>query len=158
MAISSLKPKLSPNPPIMSSRPEIYVLDELSEDEEQAVNTPLTDFSLAHGVVWEPEPLNLVLRHEGRIIGGLRGKMQLGWLYVSVLGVASEWRGQGHGAALLARAEQEAARRGCSGVWLHTFTYEAPEFYRKQGYDQFGVLDEFPRGHQRLFFVKRLAG
>ncbi len=142
----------------MASLPQIELLAELSEDDEQALTAPLIDFSLDHGVVWEPEPLNLVLRHEGRIIGGLRAKIQLEWLYVSVLGVEAQWRGRGFGGALLARAEQIARERGCRGAWLNTFSYEAPEFYRKQGYAQFGVLDDFPPGRQRLFFMKRLAG
>ncbi|WP_272899885.1 GNAT family N-acetyltransferase [Tolypothrix bouteillei] len=43
------------------------------------------------------------------------------------------FRGEGYGDALLATAEQEAVKRGCQYVYLDTFSFQAPEFYRKQG-------------------------
>jgi ribosomal protein S18 acetylase RimI-like enzyme len=58
----------------------------------------------------------------------------------------------------MAMAEDLARERGCVGVWLDTFDFQAPEFYRKHGYEQFGRLDDYPPGHQRLFFQKRLQG
>jgi hypothetical protein len=43
------------------------------------------------------------------------------------------------------------------GVWLDTFDFQAPEFYRQHGYVEFGHIDDYPPGHKRYFFQKRLA-
>jgi hypothetical protein len=37
-------------------------------------------------------------------------------------------------------------------------SFQAPDFYRKLGYEEFGRLDDFPPGHSRLFFRKNLPG
>ena len=65
-------------------------------------------------------------------------------------------RGQGWGKRLVDSFETEAAARGCDGVWVDTYAFQAPEFYEKLGYRQIGRLEDFPPGSARLFYWKRL--
>jgi hypothetical protein len=53
-------------------------------------------------------------------------------------------------------AEDLAREKNCVGIWLDTFDFQAPDFYRKHGFSEFGQLQDYPPGHQRLFFHKRL--
>jgi hypothetical protein len=39
---------------------------------------------------------------------------------------------------------------------VDTFGFQAPEFYRKLGYREFGRLDDFPAGHSRSWLTKAL--
>lgn len=64
-------------------------------------------------------------------IGGLWGRTGYGWLFVELLFVPEAIRGKGIGAQLLAQAEREAITRGCRGVWLDTFAFQASGFYEK---------------------------
>jgi GNAT superfamily N-acetyltransferase len=101
--------------------------------------------------------LTVLLRDErGRVAGGLVATTVWGWLQVTQLWIRDGLRGRGHGAALLATAEDEARRRGCHHVLLDTFDFQAREFYERRGYAIFGELAEFPRGHTRLFMQKAL--
>jgi GNAT superfamily N-acetyltransferase len=70
--------------------------------------------------------------------------------------VADGERKLGLGRTLMERAEQEAVLGGCLHAYVDTFSFQAPGFYEKLGYERFGVLDDFPPGHQRIFFVKSL--
>jgi GNAT superfamily N-acetyltransferase len=79
-----------------------------------------------------------------------------GRVVTDLLWVKEEHRGQGHGQRLLALAEQEARQRGAKGAYLDTFSFQAPDFYRKKGYEVFGVMQDFPEGHQRYYFRKQL--
>jgi GNAT superfamily N-acetyltransferase len=90
------------------------------------------------------------------VVGGLIGSTYWGWLYVDLLWVREELRGQGHGHRLLALAEDEARRRGAKNAYLDTFSFQSPQFYLQQGYEVFGELDDFPEGHQRYFLRKQL--
>jgi ribosomal protein S18 acetylase RimI-like enzyme len=63
---------------------------------------------------------------------------------------------RGFGRQLLALAEEEARQRGAEYAYLDTFSFQAPDFYKKQGYEIFGELPDFPPGHQRYFLSKKL--
>ncbi|HEY5801084.1 MAG TPA: GNAT family N-acetyltransferase, partial [Burkholderiaceae bacterium] len=89
--------------------------------------------------------------------GGLWGMTGFGWLFVQLLSVPDDLRGQGVGRELMAMAEAEAKARGCSGVWLDTFEFQARGFYEKLGYQQFGEIAEYPPGYARYFLKKTLA-
>jgi GNAT superfamily N-acetyltransferase len=102
--------------------------------------------------------LTVLLRDDrGRVAGGLVATTVWGWLQVTQLWIRDDLRGRGHGAAVLAIAEDEARRRGCHHALLDTFDFQAREFYERLGYEVFGELPEFPRGHTRLFMRKALA-
>jgi hypothetical protein len=57
---------------------------------------------------------------------------------------------------LYAAAEQEARRRGCTQIVLMTFSFQAPAFYAKRGFDVVATIDDHPRGHKSYLMRKRL--
>ena len=77
------------------------------------------------------------------------------WLFIHDLWVRADLRCRGIGQELLRLAEGRARERGCHSAWLDAFSFEAPEFYPKFGYREFGRLD-YPPDQQRIFFQKRL--
>ena len=93
---------------------------------------------------------------DGALIGGLLGATYWGWLFVSVLFVDERCRGTGVGGELLARAEALAFERGATHAYLDTFSFQAEPFYARRGYEVFGRLDDFPRGHGRAWMRKVL--
>jgi len=104
-------------------------------------------------------PVNFVLRGEyGDVLGGLLGQLWGGWLQVSYLWVAEAARGLGHGKRLMKNAEAHAGRLGAVGVTLETYSFQARSFYERLGYEVFGTLDGCPRGHDKFFLRKTLAG
>lgn len=103
-------------------------------------------------------PLVIFLRDtEGQIVGGLRGVTVWGWLFVSQLWVADNFRGQDYGTRLMESAEREARARNCHAAYVDTFSFLALDFYRKAGYTVFGQLKDFPKGHTRYFLQKVFA-
>jgi len=92
----------------------------------------------------------------GMIRAGLIGNAYAGWLFVNLLWVHADLRRRGIGGGLLAQAERHGLALGCHSAWLDTFSFQAPDFYRGQGYQEFARLD-YPPDHERIFFKKRLA-
>ncbi len=90
------------------------------------------------------------------IVGGVLGETYWDWFYLDLLWVKEELRGLGHGRRLMMQAENEARERGAKHVYLDTFSFQAPDFYKKLGYQVFGELPDFPPGHQRYFLRKQL--
>ncbi|HEX8696638.1 MAG TPA: GNAT family N-acetyltransferase [Longimicrobium sp.] len=135
----------------------LTIENDAREEDVRFVYDQLVAFNRAHA----PDPgwdhLRLFVRDEaGRIQGGLLGEIYFGWLYVSILWIAEAHRGAGWGRRLLARAEAEAAARGCRHVWLDTFSFQAPDYYPRLGYEVFGALEDYPPGQTRYFLRKRL--
>ena len=75
---------------------------------------------------------------------------------MDLLWVREDQRGQGYGRRLVEQAEAEARRRGARHAYLDTFSFQAPGFYEKLGYEQFGQLPEFPDQHRSYFYAKDL--
>lgn len=102
-------------------------------------------------------PLAVLIKGEsGATSGGLLGRTWLGWLYVELLYVPEGLRGRGVGRDLMLRAEAAARARGCIGIWLNTFSFQARGFYERLGFTLIGQIDDYPVGHQRFFLQKRL--
>jgi GNAT superfamily N-acetyltransferase len=91
-----------------------------------------------------------------KIVGGVLGELYWDWFHLDLLWVKEELRGHGYGHRLLIAAEDEARQRGAKNVFLDTFSFQAPDFYKKHGYQVFGELPDFPPGHQRYFLAKQL--
>ena len=88
--------------------------------------------------------------------GGITAKMGGHWVYVEFLAVAEIARGTGVGAQLMRAVEARARQAGRIGIWVDTFTFQAPGFYERLGYECFGRIDDYPPGSARHFYCKRL--
>src|SRR6266850_856906 len=73
------------------------------------------------------------------------------------LGLPEDLRRARIGSRVLAMAEEEGRRRGCTRIALTTLSVEAPEFYQKQGYDIAATIDCDPPGLTRYYMMKRLV-
>jgi ribosomal protein S18 acetylase RimI-like enzyme len=71
--------------------------------------------------------------------------------------VAEALRGQGHATRLMAAAEAYAIEKGCVGVTLDTFSFQARPLYEKLGYRVFAELKDHPKGHNQYWLTKRLV-
>ncbi len=101
--------------------------------------------------------LAITLRDQaGEIAGGLWGRTGYGFLFIELLTVGDA-AGQGLGSRIMHAAEEEALRRGLHGIWLDTWTFQAPGFYEKLGFSEVGRIADYPPGHDRIFFCKRLG-
>ena len=102
-------------------------------------------------------PINIVeYDGDGNIIGGIIGGTYWGWMYVDILWVHEDHRKKGIGSKLLLEAEKEAIRRGCHHVHLDTMSWQAPDFYKKHGYETIGILPDIPSGNQKYLLIKAL--
>lgn len=104
------------------------------------------------------QPLAILIKDAaGLTIGGLWGTSLFRWLVVELLFVPENCRGTGLGTAIMQRAEDIARQRNCIGIWLDTYSFQAPEFYRGLGFESFGAVADQPPGAMRHFMLKRFA-
>lgn len=90
------------------------------------------------------------------IVGGVIGATYWDWFHIDLMWIKEELRGRGYGHQLLAHAEEKARQRGAKNAHLDTFSFQAPDFYIRHGYQVFGKLEGYPPGHQRYYLTKKL--
>lgn len=114
-------------------------LDQRLSDELDAVNAAATP-----GVAPARELTVQALGADGDLAGGLSG-----WTWGVAAGIALTWvraqdRGTGLGGRLLAEFEAQARERGCTHVFVTSFTFQAPGFYTRHGYREIFRWDGVP--------------
>lgn len=79
------------------------------------------------------------------------------WIYIDELWISPKFRAEGLGRQLMQLAEEFARSQRLQGLWLWTQSWQAEGFYRHLGYSQFTRFDDFPKGHSRIGFRKKLT-
>ncbi|MGW2254245.1 GNAT family N-acetyltransferase [Kitasatospora sp. NPDC001660] len=137
---------------------------ELTDTPLPADLTPISDgldrFNTEATGIDDRTPIAVLVRgpETGEVIGGLTGRTSLGLLFVDLLYLPPTLRGTGLGTELLRRAEHEARTRGCRAAVLYTISFQAPDFYRKLGWQLMGEVPCDPPGTSRVFLTKDLTG
>ncbi|MBD8872162.1 GNAT family N-acetyltransferase [Rhodanobacter sp. DHB23] len=138
--------------------PDIIVTDAPDATDLAVVSNGLDQFNAEACGIADRRPLAVLARDPltGRTLGGITGRTSLGLLFLDVFFLPEALRGSGLGSRMLRLAEQEGRRRGCRSAVLYTISFQAPEFYRKQGWREFGAIPCDPPGTSRIFLTKDL--
>ncbi|MFC7363148.1 GNAT family N-acetyltransferase [Nocardioides astragali] len=126
---------------------------------DQHLSDRLSEFNRAATPDVTPaEELTIRVRDEtDELVGGISG-----WTWGGASGMGMVWvhpafRGSGLGSELLRAFETEAARRGCTHVFVTSFTFQAPGFYERHGYRQIFRWEGVPTPeHADVHFRKDL--
>ncbi|WP_433617076.1 GNAT family N-acetyltransferase [Paenibacillus cellulositrophicus] len=137
--------------------PEISNIRRGTADEANYVRNKLIEFNskqVPNGIY---EEVNLCVKDEKEhIIAGLNSVICWNWMEIDILWVDDEHRGSGHGKRLLEEAEEIARSKQCTFIKLNTFSFQAPEFYKKYGYKEMAVIENAPLGSKHYYFIKEL--
>ena len=92
-----------------------------------------------------------------QFVGCASGKPNYNWFLLDHLWLDSEYRGRGIGSDLLKKLEAAVRDSGLKKIYTGTAEYQAPEFYKKHGYQVYGELEDFfPTGHSKIYLRKSL--
>ncbi len=141
------------------SAPVITTTDTPSPDAIAAVSDGLDGYNLQQAGYWDGRRLAVLVSdpETGAILGGITGRTSLGLCFIDLVYLPESLRRGGLGSEILRRAEDEARRRGCKAGVLFTISFQAPDFYARHGWEEFGRIACDPPGTARVFFRKEFA-
>lgn len=142
-----------------------FVLTEKGDSQAQEfIKTNLKRFNDSHSPLHKSQrkigrhTLDIYLRNtQNQVVGGLMGGTYWSWLSIDELWIEKAWRGQGVGSKLIQLAEEEALNRKCRKSQVKTWSFQAKEFYIKQGYQVTGKLEDYPEGMTFYWLYKSLV-
>jgi GNAT superfamily N-acetyltransferase len=138
--------------------PELIVSADPTPGEVQYLEDRIYEFNAGATGITDGEWLAILVRDDDhRIVAGICGNTWGGCAEIRQFWVEEARRGQGLGTRLLGAAEQEARRRGCWQILLMTFSFQAPAFYARHGFEVLAVVDDHPNGHKNMLMRKRLG-
>ncbi len=135
------------------------VEDQPASHDLQFLEDQVNRYNMMQTGAFDGRALAIFLRNEQQeIIAGISGYTWAGMCEIQFLWVRPDLRGQGYGGQLLQAAEQEAQERRCSIIILGTYSFQAPSFYQKHGYELVGCIDQCPPNHTNYYLKKKLDG
>jgi GNAT superfamily N-acetyltransferase len=143
----------------MNSDPKIIVTDAPDPEATAFIAESLAGYNESRAGFRDFRPLAILVSDPdtGELIGGLYGRTSLGVMFIDRFFLPEMLRGNRLGSRLLAMAEAEGRRRGCTLAGLFTLQFQAPGFYRKQGWEIAAKLDVPPPGATRYLMTKKLV-
>ncbi len=121
------------------------------------VRNQMIEFNLKHfpdDLKGRYQEINLLLRNaDGEILGGIVGEICWNWLEIHYLFVDERFRKSGYGAKLLSEVENMAREKQCEFVKLDTLSFQALDFYIKQGYEIYGKIEN--AGRHTHYYIKK---
>ena len=145
----------------MANRAEttITLTDAPYADEQAVITDGLRAYNEAQAGYSDSRELAILVSdpETKKVIGGLLGRTSLGLLRVERFFLPEGLRRDRLGSTILATAEEEGRRRGCTRAVLSTVHFQAPGFYLKQGWEVAARIDCEPPGHTRFYMTKKLS-
>ncbi len=136
---------------------QFEITDDIKEKDREEIFQGLLQYNLSKLEDKNPKDLGVYLNNEsGEKIAGLIGQTHGNWLTIKYLWVSEDYRGRHIGSDILRHAETTAKQRGCKYSFVDTFSFQAPEFYKKFGYQEIFKLDNYPLSGKRCYFIKEL--
>jgi ribosomal protein S18 acetylase RimI-like enzyme len=134
--------------------------DSPTGEEASYIHDSLEEYNRAQTNGQYDEPgieIGLVLKSpEGTVVGGITASTVFRVMHLEALWVTKEHRTKGHGSRLVLQAERIGCEKGCIAAQTQSFSFQAPGFYEKIGYQVLGIYSGYPGGVTEYTLMKRL--
>lgn len=129
----------------------------LNPEDKKIMVDGMLSYHASKGHPRKTEVYSILLKDkENKVRGTMIVSFLWNGMHIDSLWVDESLRNQSWGSKLMKVAEEEGVRRKCTIAYTDTFTWQAPKFYEKLGYQVYGKLENFPEGNSLLYFVKKL--
>ena len=123
---------------------------------DEFINTEFSDYAIDRDVALNYEEFCFAAEDNGRIAGIITGHTYYNEIHIGDLIVGKDFRRSGVGSKLVAAVENAFKGNRFNKITLTTFGFQAPEFYKKLGYElEFVRKDDDPKLN-KYFYIKKI--
>ena len=135
---------------------QVKRIDEINDRIGEFINHEFTIFGKESEVNLNYEEFCFVAENdEGQILGAITGRAYYNEVHIGDLIIGKDHRKSGIGRKLVEEVEKAFSDKGYEKITLTTFGFQAPEFYKKLGYEtEFVRMDKDPKLY-KYFYVKQ---
>lgn len=108
--------------------------ENLDEGFYSLIDSEFNKFATKNGVVCNYIPFNFVAKEDGKVIGIITGHSYYKEVHIGDLIILEEYRNKHIGTKLMETVENYYKNKGFENMNLTTYSFQAPEFYKKCGF------------------------
>ena len=129
--------------------------EKLDEKLYDLIDEEFNKYAIKNGVICNYTPFNFIAKENEKVVGIITGHSYYKEVKISDFIVLEEYRNKHIGSKLIKEVENYFINKGFENINLTTYEFQAPEFYKKCGYNL-----EFIRENKenpkltKYFFVK----
>jgi GNAT superfamily N-acetyltransferase len=132
-------------------------VDGADRDLVERLDKELLDFNTRATGIGNQCGLSVRVADAEGLVAGLTGWTWGTCARIELVWVRDDQRRRRYGGHLLEAAEAEARTRGCTQILVSSMTFQAPDFYKRHGYVEFGRTEGIPTsGTAEVHMVKTL--
>ena len=135
---------------------DIKRFDEVDDRLGEFINKEFSAYGEQNGVVLNYDEFCFAAEEDGNILGVITGRAYYNEVHIGDLIVASSLRKGGIGSKLVSAVEDNYRGKGYDKITLTTFGFQAPEFYKKLGYEVEFVREDKDPKLSKYFLAKQL--
>ncbi|MEJ2620013.1 MAG: GNAT family N-acetyltransferase [Candidatus Thiodiazotropha sp.] len=135
---------------------EVLTIENPDENDTKPIEEGVMQYGLLQVGGEIPRRWAFHMKDENAIIGGATGKDHFSQFYLDNIWVKEEYRSKGIGERIHKDVVACAERCGCNRILLSTLNKRASQFYRKLGYEELAVIDEYVIGFSLLYMAKNI--
>lgn len=138
----------------------LQITKELNSKNKQYINDELYRYNLKHfpkDLQGRYEEICLFLKDDNETVrGGILCEICWNWLEIHTFMIDEDIRKSGYGTKLLSELEKIAMEKDCDFVKVDTLSFQALDFYKKNGYQVYGSIDNVGREFKHYYLKKDL--
>ena len=131
-------------------------VEEVDDKIGEFINVEFSKYGIQNEVELNYEEFCFVAEDEGKILGVITGRAYYNEVHIGDLIVGSDCRKSGIGSNLVRAVEDAYKGKGYDKITLTTFGFQAPEFYKKLGYELEFVREDKNPKLSKYFLAKSL--
>lgn len=131
-------------------------VEEVDDKTGEFINEEFSQYGIQNEVELNYEEFCFVAEDEGSIAGVITGRAYYNEVHIGDLIVGKDFRRLGIGSRLVRAVEDAYKDKGYEKITLTTFGFQAPEFYKKLGYEVEFVREDKDPKLSKYFLAKQL--
>lgn len=119
------------------------------------IDNEFNKFAIKNGVICNYEPFTFIAKENNELVGIITGHSYYKEVHINDLIIFEQYRNKHIGSKLLETVENYYKNKGFENINLSTYNFQAPEFYKKCGFEV-EFIRENKNNHKltKYFFVK----
>ena len=109
--------------------------ENLDEEFYKIIDTEFNKYANKNGVTCDYQPFNFIAKEDDKVIGIITGHSYYKEVHIGDLIIFEEYRNKHIGTQLINTVENYYKNKGFENINLTTYAFQAPEFYKKCGFE-----------------------